>query len=176
MTEPGHIQSEAAAGRNRYLLLAAAVLPLAVGLLLQLMGMKGAASAAFAVGTAPVLAVLLLDIARSLRAGRFGLDVLAALSMAAALAFGEPLAGNVVALMYAGGQQLERFAEGRARREMTALVARAPRDAMLHRDGGLVVIAAVDLVAGDRVLVRSGDTVPADGAVIGGRRFWTSPP
>ncbi len=168
MPEPGHIQSEAAAGRSRTLLLAAAVVPLAVGLLLQLEGMKTAASTAFAVGTVPVLAVLLVDIARSLRAGRFGLDVLAALSMATALAFGEPLAGNVVALMYAGGQQLERFAEGRARRAMTALVARAPRDAVLHRDGGLVVVPAVDLVAGDRVLVRSGDTVPADGAVIGG--------
>ena len=170
MPEPARadIQAAGAAGRNRYLLLAAAVLPLAAGLLLQLMGMKGAASAAFAVGTAPVLAVLLIDIAWSLRAGRFGLDVLAALSMAAALAFGEPLAGNVVALMYAGGQQLERFAEGRARREMTALAARAPRDAVLHLDGGLVVVAAVDLVAGDRVLVRSGDTVPADGAVLGG--------
>lgn len=168
MPEPGHIQSEAAAGRSRTLLLAAAVVPLAVGLLLQLAGMKAAASTAFAVGTVPVLAVLLVDIARSLRAGRFGLDVLAALSMATALAFGEPLAGNVVALMYAGGQQLERFAEGRARREMTALVARAPRDAVVHRDGALVVVPAVDLLAGDRVLVRSGDTVPADGAVIGG--------
>lgn len=170
MPEPARadIQAAGAAGRNRYLLLAAAVLPLAVGLLLLVAGMKAAASAAFAVGTAPVLAVLVLDIARSLRDGRFGLDVLAALSMATALAFGEPLAGNVVALMYAGGQQLERFAEGRARREMTTLVARAPRDAVLHRNGGLVVVPAVDLVAGDRVLVRSGDTLPADGTVIGG--------
>ena len=42
--------------------------------------------------------------------------------MSAALLFGEPLAGNVVALMYAGGQLLESFAEGRARREMTALL------------------------------------------------------
>lgn len=170
MPEPAMtvIQTAGSVGRNRTLLLAAAVMPLAAGLLLLLAGFEGAASAAFALGTVPVLAVLLLDIVRSLRAGRFGLDVLAALSMATALAFGEPLAGNVVALMYAGGQQLERFAEGRARREMTALVARAPRDALLHRDGGLVVVPAVDLVAGDRVLVRSGDTVPADGTVMGG--------
>ena len=36
--------------------------------------------------------------------------------MSAALAFGQALAGNVVALMYAGGR-VETFAEGRARRE-----------------------------------------------------------
>ena len=42
----------------------------------------------------PVLAALVLEILRSLRRGEVGLDIVAALSMGAALAFGEPLAGN----------------------------------------------------------------------------------
>ena len=46
--------------------------------------------------------------------------------MTAALTFGQALAAVVVALMYAGGQFLETFPEGRARREMTALLSRVP--------------------------------------------------
>ena len=49
--------------------------------------------------------------------------------MTAALAVGESLAAAIVALMYAGGQYLESFAERAARREMTALLARVPRTA-----------------------------------------------
>ncbi len=54
----------------------------------------------------PVLAALLAEIVTSLRRGDYGLDVVAAVSMSAALAFGETLAAAVVALMYAGGQYL----------------------------------------------------------------------
>ncbi|MEP9354317.1 heavy metal translocating P-type ATPase [Xanthobacter sp. KR7-65] len=161
----GRMEATGGSARNRYLLLLAAVLPLAVGLALLGLGRPAAAAIAFAAGTVPVLAVLVFDIARALRDGRIGLDVLALLSMATALGFGEPLAGNVVALMYAGGQQLERFAAGRARREMSALVARAPRDAVRHEDGALRIVPVDCLMPGDRVLVRQGDTVPADGRI-----------
>ena len=55
------------------------------------------------------------------------------LSMVSALVFGEYLAAAIVALMYAGGQHLESFAERHASREMTALLARVPRSALRHR-------------------------------------------
>ena len=78
---------------------------------------------------------MLIEIVASLRRGDVGLDIVAALSMTGALVFGEHLAAVVVALMYAGGQYLESFAERRANREMTALLARVPRTALRHRDG-----------------------------------------
>src|SRR5689334_20229812 len=88
--------------------------------------------------------------------------------MTAALIFGQELAAVVVALMYAGGQYLEAFAEGHASREMTALLSRVPRTAMRHRDGQLEEIG-IDLIAiGDRLLVRQGEVVPADGTVSAG--------
>ena len=122
----------------------------------------------WALSTVPVLLTLVLDISRSLRRGDFGLDVVAALSMTAALVFGQELAAVVVALMYAGGQYLEAFAEGHASQEMTALLSRVPRTAMRHRDGQLEEIR-IDLIAvGDRLLVRQGEVVPADGIVSAG--------
>ncbi|MFN7011537.1 MAG: heavy metal translocating P-type ATPase [Allorhizobium sp.] len=119
-------------------------------------------------GTAVVLAALAAQIVVSLSRGRFGLDVIAGLSMGAALAFGEPLAGNIVALMYAGGQQLENFAEGRARREMTALLGRTARTAMRYAAEGLHEVPIETLLPGERILVRRGEVVPVDGRVAAG--------
>src|SRR6202049_4620430 len=118
--------------------------------------------------TVPVLLTLLYDIVSSLRRGEVGLDIVAALSMTAALAVGENLAAVVVALMYAGGQYLEAFAERHARREMTAILARVPRTAIRHRSGRLEEVGLEAIVPGDRLLIRQGDVVPVDGAVASG--------
>lgn len=119
-------------------------------------------------GVLPVLAVLVVEIAGSLRRGEFGLDLVAALSMSAALAVGESLAAAVVALMYAGGQALEAFAAGRASREMNALLARVPRTALRYRGDGLEAVAIGDVGVGDRLMIRQGDVLPVDGTVTGG--------
>jgi heavy metal translocating P-type ATPase len=88
--------------------------------------------------------------------------------MAAALIFGENLAAAIVALMYAGGQYLEIYAERTARREMTALLSRVPRTAIRHHNGQLEEVA-IDVVSpGDRLLIRRGDVVPVDGTVAEG--------
>ena len=118
--------------------------------------------------TLPVLLALLVEIVTSLRRGDVGLDIVAALSMTAALAVGENLAGAIVALMYAGGQYLEAFAERHARREMTALLSRVPRTAVRHRNGQLEEVALDLILPGDRLLVRQGDVVPVDGTVVEG--------
>jgi cation transport ATPase len=122
-----------------YALVIVALLGLAVGAALWWLDQEASAAMAWGLATLPVLATLLVQITRSLRRGDLGLDLVAALSMTAALVFGEPLAGNVVALMYAGGQLLESFAQGRAQQEMTALLGRVARTAMRFRGGCLEV-------------------------------------
>ncbi|HQZ12887.1 MAG TPA: heavy metal translocating P-type ATPase [Devosia sp.] len=146
-----------------------ALLGLVIGLWLWWRGYPADLSKlAWTFGTLPVLAALLGQIIASLRRGDVGLDVVAALSMSAALIFGETLAGNVVALMYAGGQLLESFAEGRARREMTALLGRVAYSAMRYRDGALEEVPIGIIRQGDRLLIRQGDVVPVDGHVADG--------
>lgn len=152
----------------RLSLVVIAVAGLATGAIAHFSGDSGIAGRFWFAGTLPVLAALIFEIVTSLRRGQVGLDIVAGLSMSAALAFGEPLAGNVVALMYAGGQQLENFAEGRARREMTALLGRVSRTAMRYIDHRLEEVAIERLSPGDRILVRHGEVVPADGDVAEG--------
>ncbi len=147
------------------LLIAVAVAGLAGDAGLWWAGLPYGASLAWMAATAPVLLSLLAQIVVSLRRGDVGLDVVAALSMAAALVFGQPLAGNVVALMYAGGQVLEDFAQGRARKEMTALLGRVARTAMRFRGQTLEEVSIEAIRPGDRLLIREGEVVPVDGRV-----------
>lgn len=130
-------------------------------------GHHEAASLVWTVATVPVLASLAVEIIRSLLRGDVGLDIVAGLSMTAALAFGEPLAANVVAVMYSGGQLLEAFAQGRARREMSALMGRVARTAMCFVSGSLKEVPIGDIRPGDRLLIRQGEVLPVDGQVAG---------
>lgn len=149
-------------------LVACPLLGLPVGLALQATGRAEAAAAAWALATAPVLLKLVGDILLGLARGEFGLDIVAALSMSAALLFDQELAAAVVALMYAGGQYLEAFAERRARRDMTALLARAPRHVLRYEAGRLREVEAETVLPGDRLLIRRGDIAPVDGTVAAG--------
>ena len=141
---------------------------LAAGLAAYWLGHDRPAQWIWTLATIPVLLALLLEIVAALRRKDVGLDIVAALSMSAALLVGEHLAAAVVALMYAGGQYLESFAERAARREMTALLARVPRTAIMHRNGALEETAIDAIAPDDRLLIRRGDTVPVDGTVAGG--------
>ena len=148
---------------DRRALLAAPLLGLLGGLLLWLAGRD--ASIAFAMGTLPVLVVLVAEMARSLRGGEFGLDLIAALAIGFGLAMGESLAANVVALMYAGGQFLDDHARRRATAEMTALLARQPRTALRHSASGLEEVPIADLAPGDVLLIPKGAVLPVDGVL-----------
>ena len=155
--------------RARPFLAGIAAAGLAAGLAAKLAGFGAWSAVIWSGVTVPVLLALLIEIVTSLRRGDLGLDIVAALSMTAALAVGEDLAAAIVALMYAGGQLLESFAERAARREMTALLSRVPRSALRHQDGRLVEVPLDLIEPGDRLLVRQGDVVPVDGTVADGR-------
>ncbi len=150
-------------------LLAVALLGLVSGLALNLAGQPDLSTLAWTAGVLPVLAALVVEILRSLWKGEVGLDIVAALSMSAALLFGEALAAAVVALMYSGGTFLESFAEGRARREMRDLLSRVPRTATRHQGGGLEEVPLEDINPNDLLLIRQGDVAPVDGTVEGDR-------
>jgi heavy metal translocating P-type ATPase len=135
------------------------------GLLLWAAGDHATADVLWAATTALLLGPLTLSVVRSLLRGDVGVDAIALVSMAGALALGEYLAGAVVALMLAGGNALEEAANRRARRELTGLVERAPRSALVRRGDGVVELPVDDVDVGDRVLVRAGEVVPVDGMV-----------
>ncbi|MDE1931042.1 MAG: heavy metal translocating P-type ATPase, partial [Alphaproteobacteria bacterium] len=154
--------------RFRQLLVAVAVAGLAAGLIAATSGRQSLAVAAWTIATLPVIAMLAAYIVRDLRAGRMGVDVIALFAMIGALALDQPLAGAVVALMYASGHVLEDLAVARAEKSLRTLVDRAPRAA--HRRTGDVVkdVPIAEIVIGDRLLVQRGEVVPLDGILVSG--------
>ncbi|WP_244640210.1 heavy metal translocating P-type ATPase [Aureimonas glaciei] len=140
---------------------------LAAGAAAYAAGRSDLASLFWSASALPVLVLLVLQILDHLRRGDVGLDLVAALAMGAALSIGEALAAAVVALMYAGGQALERFAEGRAGRDMNALLDRVPRFATRYSGDGMETVPIARIAVGDRLLVRLGDVLPVDGVVMG---------
>ena len=149
----------------RRALVTIAVAGLALGLVARAAGYEPIADLCWAAGTVPVMAGLAFSIARDLLAGRMGVDAIALLSMAGALALRQPLAGAVIALMYAGGNVLEDFAVARAEHDLRALVDRAPRVAHRRRDHGIEDVAIAGVAVGDTILVRGGEVIPVDGII-----------
>lgn len=140
---------------------------LLAGGVLHFTGAPGAGNAAWIAAGACGVAYALWAMADSIRRGRVGVDVIALLALGGALAVREYLAAAVISLMLASGRALEAWAAGRARRDLHALLARAPRTARRHRAGGLETVPLDAVAPGDLLLVAPGDLVPVDGTVAG---------
>ena len=149
-----------------HVLLALAAVGLLSGSAAYLAGLPTEAGWIWSAATAPVIAALALSILRDFWIGRIGVDAIALVSMSAALALGEPLAGVVVAIMYTGGNGLEDFARGRAQRDLKALTDRTPRTAHFKTDSRYVDISVAEVAVGDELLVRAGEVLPVDGILV----------
>jgi heavy metal translocating P-type ATPase len=137
---------------------------------LALFGFDGAAAICFATATGVVLVPTLVSTAQALARRHPGVDLIAVLSMGGALALGEYLAGAILAVMMTGGLALERFAVLRARRELSALLARAPRIAHRKNEQGELDDVAIERVAiGEILVVKPGEVVPVDGVLVSER-------
>ncbi|MEO5885045.1 MAG: heavy metal translocating P-type ATPase [Candidatus Limnocylindrales bacterium] len=150
-----------------FALLALTVVGLVVGLLLEWAGRGDLATWSWTIPTVVVGVRLVWSIIRDLLAREAGVDIIAILAIGGALALGESFAAAVIAVMLATGEALETYAEGHARRELSALLGRAPQDVRRYVGDALEVVPIADVRPGDRLLVRPGEVVPVDGLVRG---------
>jgi heavy metal translocating P-type ATPase len=149
----------------RWTLVSIAIAGLVLGVAARANGRAEVADLCFTFATVPVIAALAVSIVRDLLAGRLGVDAIALVSMSAAIALRQPLAGAVVALMYSGGNVLEDIAVSRAEHDLRALVDRAPREAHRRIDDHIEDVPVAAVAVGDRLLVRAGEIVAVDGVV-----------
>jgi heavy metal translocating P-type ATPase len=108
-----------------------------------------------------------IDVIRSISRREAGVDLIAILAILGCLGLHEYAAGAVIAVMLASGQALEDYADRRAHRELSDLLARAPRQVHRYEDGELQTREIDDVVLGDRLFVKSGEVVPVDGVLEG---------
>lgn len=145
-------------------MLAIALVALVVGALLHLSGQASIGDAVWGAAVALLSAELAVEIGRTIVVEHhMGVDTIALVAMLGSLALGQELAGIVVGVMFTGGSALEDVASTRARRELTALVARAPKFAHLRVGDAFEEVPVERVEAGDVVLVRQGEVIPVDG-------------
>ena len=144
---------------------AVALIGLVTGGAAWLLGWPAAADLAWAITTATALPVVGVSLVQRLRHGALGVDLIALLALAGALAYRQLLAGALIALMSATGQALESFGGSRARAELSALLARAPRTAHRHAGDAIETVAVEGVRPGDRLLIATGEVLPVDGMV-----------
>lgn len=152
--------------KGDYSFLIASVASLIGGLLAGSLGLSGISTFSYSIGAAVGFYLASIWVIRAIRLREFGSDVLAVISIAATALTAEWLAASVISVMLATGRALETWAEGRARLQLEALLARAPQ--MAHRISRSVEIEDIPLsevAVGDRLMVRSGEVVPIDGTL-----------
>ena len=110
--------------------------------------------------------LLFADMIKTLRGGSYGVDILAITAIGACLAVGQFWAALIIVLMLTGGETLEDFAENRAKRELSALLKRAPQIAHLIDASEIRDVPIAKIRVGDAILVRAGEVVPTDGDLL----------
>jgi heavy metal translocating P-type ATPase len=150
---------------RRYPIVVATVVIGVVGGVLWLLGFDQLARWGFAGFAVLVAAIEAWGMLAQLRRRQFGIDILAIIAIVATVAVGEVIASMIIVLMVSGGKALEDYAQGRAQRELTALLEREPQTAHRLVPGSTAIeeIAATEVRVGDAVMVRSGEIVPVDG-------------
>lgn len=151
------------------------VFSLAAGALLLAGWLGSLAGAPYAVSLGFYLGVYacggfftLRDAVQSLRAKRFDIDTLMLVAAAGAAALGEWAEGALLLFLFSLGHALEHRAMDRARRAIEALADLAPKTALVRRDGAEVEVPVDKLLRGDRIIVKPGQRLPADGRVAEG--------
>lgn len=112
--------------------------------------------------------VALREAGEALRSLTFSIDGLMLVAAAGAAAIGHWAEGALLLVLFAGGHAGELIAMGRARRAVKSLYDVMPETAVLLEDGETRETPASSLRAGDVVVVRAGERVPADGVVESG--------
>ncbi|MCL2173812.1 cadmium-translocating P-type ATPase [Candidatus Saccharibacteria bacterium] len=109
---------------------------------------------------------LFWDMIQTLRDGRYGVDVLAITAIVATIAVGQYWASLVIVVMLTGGETLEDFAAHRAKRELSALLERAPVVAHILKGSEIVDVKISVVKPGDIVIIKPHEVVPVDGELI----------
>ena len=106
---------------------------------------------------------------QALREKTLDVDLLMVVAALGAAAIGQVLDGALLIVIFATSGALEAVATHRTEQAVRGLLDLAPeRATRITADGGEQVVDAVALAVGDRILVRPGERIAADGQVVGG--------
>lgn len=113
---------------------------------------------------------------RALRSGSLDMHVLMVAAAIGAAGIGEWAEGAAVLFLFSVAQLLETWSMERSRRAIAALMELTPTEAVVRRHGGEVRVPPEEVAMGEVIVVRPGQKVPLDGAVLSGRSVLDQSP
>jgi Cd2+/Zn2+-exporting ATPase len=143
------------------------LLAIATGLILQyaLHARPLVYNGSYLVGVILLGAPIVIGAIRGLLKGRTNVDELVALALVASVGTGHVLEAAIVATLMVLGSLFEQRASLRARRAIEQLLRLTPSEATLLTPQGEITVPIDRLKPGDRMIVRAGQNVPADGTI-----------
>jgi Cd2+/Zn2+-exporting ATPase len=105
---------------------------------------------------------------RSLLSGMVDVDLLMILAALGAAYVHHAFEGAMLLFLFSLSHTLQELAIERSRSAISALMKLRPETALCRRGGETVILRVEELVVGDFVLVRPGESIPVDGVVIEG--------
>lgn len=105
---------------------------------------------------------------QSLRRHVIDVDILMVLAALGAAVVDHPLEGSMLLFLFSLSNVLQEYAMERARRAIHALMKLRPDQALTRRDGHTLLLPITDLLVGDIVLVRPGESIPLDAVIVEG--------
>ena len=157
------------AGRRGLMTLASGALG-AAGVIASMLAAPQALTAALWIAAALIAGS---DIAvrawRSLRLMSASIELLVTIAAIGAIAIGEYWEAAAVTFLFLLGGWLEARTIARTRTALKELIALAPSEVVVRRDGRELTLAPHEVRRGDIVIVRPGGRIGVDGTVLGGR-------
>jgi heavy metal translocating P-type ATPase len=96
-------------------------------------------------------------------------EVAMTVGMIAALSIGEFLSAAVIAFFMMIAELLEEVTMGKGRSAIRELMGISPKKAIVKRNGAEVEVNISEVRLGDIVIVKSGERIPVDGAIVAGQ-------
>lgn len=112
--------------------------------------------------------LMFIEMIKTLRSGKYGVDILAITAIVATLLVNEYWASLMILIMLTGGESLEDYAQKKAGQELQSLLDNTPRTAHKLQGDQQLDVAVDTLEIGDHLVIKPGEIVPADGRVIMG--------
>ena len=106
---------------------------------------------------AAVALTMFVGMIKTLRSGKYGVDLLAIMAVVATLAVSEYWAAMVILVMLTGGDALEDYAAKKANTELKALLDNSPQVAHVLDDTGTHDVKVGTVQVGQSVLVKPGE-------------------
>lgn len=115
---------------------------------------------------------MFIEMVKTLRSGKYGVDLLAIIAIISTLIIGHYWASLIIILMLVGGESLEDYAANRASRELHKLLENSPTIAHKQVNDDYEDTPIEEMVVGDIVMVKPSELVPIDGEILEGSSWF----